>query len=157
LEDRPIRVLSDRIVLPASQTYVLKALPSSHGQPALMEFGRLLQSTQTRKYPIQVGKSGAPNLQFDALGPDIYSPPPDLRIESFAIESSGQVEYSMEWCFISKKESRDKIHLALKIPQPDGLQTYPKSLSLNRITRTTVTRTPLPPISAEAKEILLGG
>jgi hypothetical protein len=156
-EDRTIRVFGDRVILPASQTYTLESLPPAPDQPLVLSIKSALQSSKVRRYPIPIGFGALPLLRFDALGPDLNAPPPDIRIKTFAISSKGEVEYRLDWHFLSRKETHDWISIVMEVPRPDGLEMDPKELRLDRVTKTTVIHRPPPPISEEARSIWIGG
>ncbi len=156
LEDRPARVLSDRIVVPASQTYTVKAAPLSPEEPVILEFHRAIDSRRPRRFPIPLGFGTPMNLRYNAIGPDLLAPPAELLILSLSISSKGNLEYRRDWQYLSRKETHDWIGITMEVPRPDGTEVLTKKLLFDRVIRTTVKRLPRSTISPEAGLILFG-
>lgn len=156
IEDRSIRILSDRIVLPASQTFVAESIPTEATGPVILNLRQTFESSRPRRFPIPVGFGVPPNLKFDAIGPDIETPPPDMRIESVAFSVKGKVAYNFFWGFLESKETEEWIAVSMKVPQPDGLQLDLKNIMMDRRTKMTVRRLPTPSLDEDARGILLG-
>ncbi|MCG3195993.1 MAG: hypothetical protein GHCLOJNM_00464 [bacterium] len=155
-EDRPARILSDRIVVPASQTYSVQAVPEGDDQPAVLAFERAIDSRRPRRFPIPIGSSTPLSLRYNAIGPDLLAPPQELLILSLSISSKGNLEYRRDWKYMSHKETRDWIGVTMEVPRPDGTEVLTKKLLFDRVIRTTVERRTGSELSEEARGILFG-
>jgi len=155
-EDRPFHLWANRLTIPASQTYEVKALPPVRNSPVSLSLFRTLQINLPRRIPIPVGSQALPVLRFDALGSDIQAPPPDLTISFLSLTTQGIVGYRLDRGFLESKQTRDRIDVQMAVPLPDGQEMLDKRMRVDRTTNITVTYYPAGKFSEEARLILFG-
>ncbi len=156
LEDRPFRLWPGRLTIPASQTYEVKTMPTGPNRTVSLSLSRTLQTTHPWRIPIPLGGQVLPVLRFDALGPDINAPPPDLKITSLTANTNGTMEYRLDRGFLTSKRTREGIRIQMEVPPVDGTMMTRKRLWMDRATSITVTYHPAEKFSEEARLILFG-
>ncbi len=153
---RPMEWLGGNIVLPATETYRYNQQPSETNPVRILQ--RTVEAHQRKPIgtPIRMGLLATENLRFDALGPNLTAPPPEMKILDFDYDAKEILEFDTVWGFTRKVGSISEIRMTAEVPPPDGIEMKKKELVLHRRTLLTVEKATDSEMTGEERELLLG-
>ena len=152
---RPMESLGGDFLLPATNTFRYNEASGPDHPVRVLQEQVVSHLERPRQIPIRMGILTTENLRFDALGPNLIAPPPNMILTQFDYESKGVLQFNTDWGFAQQVGTIAEIHLKSKVPPPDGIELRKKSLRLRRKTLITIEKAPEIPLTQEEKALWL--
>ena len=153
----PLRMLGDLLLFPATATYTVRSVPNDT-DPLLVLTRRLSAASEGAvSLPARIGYAVPGSLRTDALGPDLFAPPPSARFENLVVDATETLRVRADWRFLQSKQGTAKLALTGSLPQVDGPRRYQRHYDLRRTWTLEIKPVGEEPQDTDVRYLLYGG
>lgn len=155
-DKRNTPLLGGALALPATRIYRIVSVPDTESEPILVKSEATIRSDKPSSIASRIGELVPLHLKVDALGPDLFRPPPATVLESVVARSTGEISYRQDWGFISSLTQRSEAQISFLVPLPDSQKRLRKKITYSSRTQVSVKKAPIEDLGEEVRYLLLG-